>query len=143
MNAMIRIPLSAIIVPASGIGSFGATDDLRILNTIKVIATLLKTGMPVGPYGGVTMKTATKNTRMQPFRRQRRWALSSIFIWAGFRKLHCPLLSVTVGLAASAVGFGSLLLFKPQDRTAKNITGEIWFFKMLARLLVGMSTWAC
>jgi drug/metabolite transporter (DMT)-like permease len=70
------------------------------------------------------------------------WALSPIFIRAGLEELPSPLLGVTVGLAASAVGYGILLLFQPQYRATKNITGEAWFFKVLAGLLVGMSTWA-
>lgn len=70
------------------------------------------------------------------------WALSPIFIRAGLEELPSPLLGVTVGLAASAMGYGILLLFQPQYRATKNITGEAWFFKVLAGLLVGMSTWA-
>jgi uncharacterized membrane protein len=70
------------------------------------------------------------------------WALSPIFIRAGLEVLPSPLLGVTVGLAASALGYGLLLLFRPQHRAAKDITGEAWFFKVLAGLLVGLSTWA-
>jgi DME family drug/metabolite transporter len=70
------------------------------------------------------------------------WALSPIFIRAGLEELPSPLLGVTVGLAASALGYGFLLLFQPQHRATENITGEAWFFKVLAGLLVGLSTWA-
>jgi uncharacterized membrane protein len=70
------------------------------------------------------------------------WAFSPIFIRAGLEELPSPLLGVTVGLAASAIGYGILLLFQPQHRATENIAGEAWFFKVLAGLLVGMSTWA-
>jgi len=70
------------------------------------------------------------------------WALSPIFIRAGLKELPSPLLGVTVGLAASALGYGLLLLFQSQYRVTKDITGEAWFFKVLAGLLVGLSTWA-
>jgi len=51
-------------------------------------------------------------------------------------------LGLTMGIAASAVGYGILLLFQPQHRTTVDVTGEAWFFKVLAGLLVGLSTWA-
>jgi drug/metabolite transporter (DMT)-like permease len=69
------------------------------------------------------------------------WALSPIFIRAGLEELPSPLLGVTVGLAASALGYGLLLLFQPQHRATKDISSEAWFFKVLAGLLVGLSTW--
>ena len=70
------------------------------------------------------------------------WAFSPIFIRAGLKELPSPLLGVTIGLAASALGYGLLLLFQPQRRVTKDITGEAWFFKVLAGLVVGLSTWA-
>ena len=70
------------------------------------------------------------------------WALSPIFIRKGLAELPSPLLGLTVGIAASALGYGILLLFQPQHRGIADITGEAWFFKVLAGLLVGLSTWA-
>jgi len=70
------------------------------------------------------------------------WALSPIFIRAGLAELPSPLLGLTMGIAASAVGYGILLLFQPQHRSIMDITGDAWFFKVLAGLLVGLSTWA-
>ena len=70
------------------------------------------------------------------------WALSPIFIRAGLAELPSPLLGLTVGIAASAVGYGLLLLFQPQHRATADVAGETWFFKLLAGLLVGLSTWA-
>jgi len=70
------------------------------------------------------------------------WALSPIFIREGLKELPSPLLGLTVGIAASALGYGILLLFQPQQRVTADVTGEAWFFKVLAGLLVGLSTWA-
>ena len=70
------------------------------------------------------------------------WALSPIFIRAGLEELPSPLLGLTVGIAASALGYGLLLLFQPKRRAIVNINGEAWSFTVLAGLLVGMSTWA-
>jgi len=70
------------------------------------------------------------------------WALSPIFIRAGLKELPSPLLGLTVGIAASAIGYGILLFFQPQQRVTADVTGEAWFFKVLAGSLVGLSTWA-
>jgi uncharacterized membrane protein len=70
------------------------------------------------------------------------WSLSPIFIRAGLAELPSPLLGVTVGSVASAIGYGVLLLWQRQNRVSEKISGETWFFKVLAGVLVGLSTWA-
>jgi uncharacterized membrane protein len=70
------------------------------------------------------------------------WALSPIFIRAGLAELPSPLLGVTVGAAASAIGYGALLLWQRQNRVTEKITAEAWIFKIVAGILVGLSTWA-
>ena len=69
------------------------------------------------------------------------WALSPIFIRAGLKELPSPLLGVTVGAAVSAFGYGILLLWQRMRGIAQAATNEAWFFKILAGILVGLSTW--
>lgn len=70
------------------------------------------------------------------------WALSPIFIRNGLEELPSPLLGVTVGAVASAVGYGILLLWERKRWAGLRVTGEAWALKLIAGLLVGLSTWA-
>ena len=69
------------------------------------------------------------------------WALSPIFIRNGLKDLPSPLLGVTVGAAASAIGYGVFLLYQRNRWAGLSITGEAWALKLIAGLLVGLSTW--
>lgn len=69
------------------------------------------------------------------------WALSPIFIRAGLEDLPSPLLGVTWGIAFSALAYGVILLWKRERWQGSEITGDAWLFKLLAGLLVGLSTW--
>jgi len=69
------------------------------------------------------------------------WALSPIFIRAGLKELPSPLLGVTWGIAFSALVYGIVLLWQRDRWDGSEITGDAWLFKLLAGLLVGLSTW--
>lgn len=69
------------------------------------------------------------------------WALSPVFIRAGLRDLPSPLLGVTVGVAASAIAYGVILLWQRKRWASLQTTSEAWVFKVAAGLLVGLSTW--
>ncbi len=69
------------------------------------------------------------------------WAISPIFIRLGLEGLPSPLLGVTVGVTASAFGYGILLLFQRQRWMGVPITNEAWTYKLIAGVLVGLSTW--
>jgi drug/metabolite transporter (DMT)-like permease len=69
------------------------------------------------------------------------WALSPIFIRLGLDGLPSPLLGVTVGVTASALAYAVILLLQPQRWLGQPITGDAWMQKLLAGLLVGLSTW--
>ncbi len=69
------------------------------------------------------------------------WALSPIFIRAGLENLPSPLLGVTWGIAFSALAYGLVLLWQRDRWFGSEITGDAWLFKLLAGLLVGLSTW--
>ncbi len=69
------------------------------------------------------------------------WAISPIFIRFGLQGLPSPLLGVTIGVIASAIGYGIILLWQRGRWLDVPITGEAWTFKLIAGLLVGLSTW--
>lgn len=69
------------------------------------------------------------------------WALSPIFIRIGLRGLPSPMLGVTIGVTASALSYAVILLWQRQRWLGVPITNEAWTFKLLAGLLVGLSTW--
>jgi uncharacterized membrane protein len=69
------------------------------------------------------------------------WALSPIFIRYGLEGLPSPMLGVTVGVCASALAYGLILLWQRGRWQGSSITGEAWTFKLMAGVLVGLSTW--
>jgi uncharacterized membrane protein len=69
------------------------------------------------------------------------WAVSPIFIRLGLQGLPSPLLGVTVGVTASALGYAVVLLWQRERWLRQPITTEAWSFKLIAGVLVGLSTW--
>jgi drug/metabolite transporter (DMT)-like permease len=71
------------------------------------------------------------------------WSLSPTFIRHGLAELPYPVLGVTVGLSASALGYGVVLVAR-QARLGNGVfaaTPDAWVFKVIAGALVGLSTW--
>lgn len=69
------------------------------------------------------------------------WGVSPIFIRLGLRDLPSPMLGVTIGVTASTIGYGIILLWQRERWFGIPITRDAWAFKLLAGLLVGLSTW--
>jgi len=69
------------------------------------------------------------------------WAISPIFIRLGLQGLPSPLLGVTVGVTASAIGYGVVLLWQRESWLGRPVTNEAWTYKLIAGVLVGLSTW--
>lgn len=69
------------------------------------------------------------------------WAVSPIFIRFGLQGLPSPMLGVTIGVTASALSYAIILLWQRERWLGVPITNEAWTFKLLAGLLVGLSTW--
>ncbi|HLC05859.1 MAG TPA: EamA family transporter [Anaerolineales bacterium] len=86
--------------------------------------------------------SASRNTSVFGLSAAFCWALSPYFIRAGLEELPSPLLGVTVGVAASAGAYGLVLLWQRGRWAGKPVTGEAWLFKLMAGVLVGLSTWA-
>lgn len=69
------------------------------------------------------------------------WALSPVFIRIGLQGLPSPMLGVTIGVTASTIGYAVILLWQRERWSRVPITTEAWTFKLVAGLLVGLSTW--
>lgn len=69
------------------------------------------------------------------------WAISPIFIRLGLQDFPSPLLGVTIGVTASALAYGIVLLWQRTQWMGVPITGEAWTYKLIAGVLVGLSTW--
>jgi len=96
-----------------------------------------------GDGGGIPRPAgASKNSSILGLSAAFCWALSPYFIRAGLEELPSPLLGVTVGVAASAGAYGLVLLWQRGRWAGKPVAGEAWLFKLIAGVLVGLSTWA-
>lgn len=69
------------------------------------------------------------------------WAISPIFIRQGLKDVPSPLLGVTVGVLASVVAYGVPLFARRGQRLFTSTTRDALAFKVVAGLLVGLSTW--
>ncbi len=69
------------------------------------------------------------------------WAISPVFIRAGLKDLPSPLLGVTIGIAATVPAYGLLLLRQRRQGQRAAVTTDALLFKVLAGVLVGVSTW--
>jgi drug/metabolite transporter (DMT)-like permease len=69
------------------------------------------------------------------------WAVSPIFIRIGLQGLPSPMLGVTIGVTASALSYAIILLWQRGRWLGVPITNEAWTFKLMAGVLVGLSTW--
>lgn len=70
------------------------------------------------------------------------WAISPIFIRYGLVELDSPLLGVTVGITASVLGYGAALAIRRLRSPLGPISSEALVLKIVAGILVGLSTWA-
>jgi drug/metabolite transporter (DMT)-like permease len=70
------------------------------------------------------------------------WSISPIFIRYGLEELDSPLLGVTVGITASALGYGAALAIRRLHSPLGPISSEALTLKIVAGVLVGLSTWA-
>jgi len=70
------------------------------------------------------------------------FSISPIFIRHGLADLPSPLLGVTVGMVASTLAFGVLLLFRRNHAPGEPIPRRALMLQLAAGILVGLSTWA-
>jgi drug/metabolite transporter (DMT)-like permease len=71
------------------------------------------------------------------------WSISPIFIRYGLAELPSPILGVTIGLVACVLGYGVVLAGRRSLRSLQvDISTDILAIKLIAGVLVGLSTWA-
>lgn len=69
------------------------------------------------------------------------WSLSPIFIRRGLQGLDSPLLGVTVGVGVSALAYALILILLRLRSPFEPISFDSMAFKLVAGVLVGISTW--
>jgi drug/metabolite transporter, DME family len=70
------------------------------------------------------------------------WALSPIFIVRGLEGFDSPLVGLTVGLLVSVAAFGPFYaLWRGRGRAWRAVSGAAIWLKLLAGVLVAVSTW--
>lgn len=69
------------------------------------------------------------------------FAISPIFIRSGLDKMDSPLLGVTIGMIASTVAYGILLLVRRERLNLSALPRESLYYQLGAGLFVGASTW--
>ena len=69
------------------------------------------------------------------------WAVSPIFIRKGLDGFDSPLIGVTIGLAVSLVGYVLVLAVAARHRERAGALGDALWLKVLAGVLVALSTW--
>lgn len=69
------------------------------------------------------------------------WSLSPIFIRQGLQGLPSPLLGVTLGIGVSAAAYAVLLAVRSRLAPLGSVSLDSLAFKLVAGLLVGLSTW--
>ena len=69
------------------------------------------------------------------------WSISPIFIRWGLAGLPSPILGVTVGITASALVYGVILLLRRMNGHPITASMDSTAIKIAAAILVGLSTW--
>jgi uncharacterized membrane protein len=70
------------------------------------------------------------------------WSISPVFIRFGLAELPSPILGVTIGISACVVGYAVALAVRRWNGPLAAISTDALAFKLVAGLLVGLSTWA-
>lgn len=70
------------------------------------------------------------------------WSISPIFIRFGLVDLPSPILGVTIGITACVLVYGLILGLRSLHSPLPPVTTDALVFKVIAALLVGLSTWA-
>jgi drug/metabolite transporter (DMT)-like permease len=70
------------------------------------------------------------------------WSISPIFIRFGLAELPSPILGVTIGITACVLGYAVALAIRRWRAPLAAISTDALVLKLVAGLLVGLSTWA-
>jgi len=70
------------------------------------------------------------------------WSISPLFIRHGLAELPSPILGVTIGITACVVGYALVLVLRGSSTPLTSFSTDAFAFKLVAAMLVGLSTWA-
>ena len=70
------------------------------------------------------------------------WSLSPTFIRLGLGEVSSPILGVTVGMVASALGYAVVLAIRGNQGKVRPIEMDAIGYKLFAAVLVGLATWS-
>jgi len=137
------VPLFGAIVAAVTLGEFPMWLELVGIGIIVLGAYLIskETENPANARNSTQRFSAILRASWMGLAAAFFWALSPVFIRVGLQGLPSPMLGVTIGVTASAMSYAIILLWQREHWFGVPITNEAWTFKLLAGLLVGLSTW--
>ncbi|NWG75175.1 MAG: DMT family transporter [Rubrivivax sp.] len=70
------------------------------------------------------------------------WSISPLFIRHGLAELPSPILGVTIGITACVLGYALVLVLRGSKTPLTSFSTDAFTFKLVAAMLVGLSTWA-
>ena len=137
------VPLFGVIVAAATIKEFPTWVEMIGIAIIVLGAYLVsKEGETSATHNTSTPRyAALLRTSWMGLAASFFWAVSPVFIRIGLQGLPSPMLGVTIGVTASAICYAVILLWQRERWLGVPIASEAWTFKLLAGLLVGLSTW--
>lgn len=137
------VPLFGVIVAAVTLGEFPTWLELLGIGIIVLGAYLVSkesesaaTAMNSAQRFAAILRASWMGLAAAFF-----WGLSPVFIRLGLRGLPSPMLGVTIGVTASTLGYAVILLWQRERWFGVPITNEAWMYKLIAGILVGLSTW--
>jgi drug/metabolite transporter (DMT)-like permease len=132
---LVTVPLFGIAIAAVTVGQLPAAVELPAIAL-----------MVAGAY-----VVASRGTRARPARLVDAlpalacafcWALSPVLTLRGLEGIDNPLLGITLGLVLSVVGYGLAFAVVGRDLGLTTAGREALVIKLVAGILVGLSTWA-
>jgi len=133
------VPLFGVMIAAVTLGEVPTWLELVGIGIIVLGAYLIskETENPENTKNATKRFSALLRTSWMGLAAAFFWALSPVFIRVGLQGLPSPMLGVTIGVTASAIGYAVILLWQRERWFGVPITNEAWTFKLLAGLLVG------
>lgn len=101
----------------------------------------IRPGTPVAKPGGSAAATGWRSLLLG-LSAAFCWSISPLFIRHGLAELPSPILGVTIGITACVVGYALVLTLRGSRTPLTSFSTDAFTFKLVAAMLVGLSTWA-
>jgi len=129
--AIAAVSLAEIPTLNAVVGIFLIVGGVYLVNHVRIRQTETMTTIPTGWHSLLAGLAAALC-----------WSISPIFIRFGLAELPSPILGVTIGISACVLGYGMALGFRSIRDPLEPIAMDAFIFKLIAGVLVGLSTWA-